>query len=515
MRVLLIAAACLAPVACSTVDREELEARLPERTAFAADAEPGAAETPNWLADFSSPELDALVAEALARNNSLAATAATFRASRAVARQVRSGLLPSLTGQITKGRSAPVPNVVNQVNDGTTGGGSTPSAGVASRDFVGSASFGVSLSWELDIWGRLTDQTRAAYLDATAASGDLHAARLSLAGRTAEAWFSLVEARQQRELAERDFDIRSRSLNITERRYDRGVSSSLDLRLARSAQASAEATLYLHQRVEQEAARALEVLLGRYPAAELQGADALPSLPGLPHVGTPADILERRPDVIAAESRMRAAGLRVHAARKALLPQITLTGTAGSSILTASTDNNQELLALDFSKIFDPDQIAASLVAGLVQPLFQGGRLRAQVQQQKQLMEQSLHLYVQSALLAFQETENALAAEKLLAAQEKALRLAFEEAAAAQDLTERRYSSGRATIFELLDAQQRRITAESQYISIVRDRLANRVSLHLAVGGAFEAPTYETDPARTAEDATPPALAAAEEGGAA
>ncbi|MEO1310984.1 MAG: TolC family protein [Pseudomonadota bacterium] len=465
MRVAVIAIAAFAPAACATVDREEVDARLPDRAGFAAEAPVEKPAAPDWLATFDSPQMEALVGEALARNNSLAASAATYRSSRELARQSRAGLLPRVEASFDASRQ------------GTVFGPQQRAVFGSDRVYFNQYSAGVLLSWELDIFGRLADGARAAFNDAAAARADFEGARLSLAGRTAQAWFNLVEARQQRELAERDVDNRSRSYAVTDRRYGRGVSTSLDVRLSRSALASAEATLALRQRNELEASRALEVLLGRYPAAELAAPEALPKLPGLPDVGTPGDVLAQRPDVLAAERRMAAAGLRAREARKALLPQLTLTTPFSS---------NEE----DFEDAFNINRIGGSIIAGLVQPLFQGGRLRSQARQRKRQMQGAVFDYVEAALNAFQEAENALGAETLLEKQETALRLAFEEAAAAQELTERRYASGRATIFELLDAQQRRITAESQYITIVRDRLSNRVSLHLAVGGAFEAPAF-------------------------
>ncbi|HNR76947.1 MAG TPA: TolC family protein, partial [Parvularculaceae bacterium] len=340
------------------------------------------------------------------------------------------------------------------------------------RAYINNYSLGAQINWELDLWGRLTDETRAAYKDSAASLADYEGARLSIAGAVAQSWFGLIEARQQRELAERDVAARESNLRVTERRYERGVASSLDVRLSRSALGSSQANLAFRQRTENAASRALEVLLGRYPAAELAAAESLPELPALAGAGAPGDILARRPDLIAAEARMEANGLRARAARKAILPRLTLSSQIGAG-------------GPDLSDIFDPERLAGNIAAGIFQPLFQGGRIRANATRQRAVAEASLLTYAQTALQAYEEAENAIDAETYLAASESALKLAYEEAAAAEDLTERRYASGTATIFDLLNAQTRRISAESSYIQAQRQRVSNRVALYLAIGGDF------------------------------
>ena len=501
--------ACLALIAaagCATINEDLLEAQAPEPPAgWTADDDSEVANVPtgDWLAAFNDPILTDLVAEAMARNNNLLAAAANLEAARAGAVSTRAGLLPTLNASPSASRNAIVldPAIAAQSggggglgnvrardledqfgvdadNDGNLDGLDFDGDGLAEaplpnrRFYVNNFALGAQLQWEIDLWGRLTDQTRAAYKDATASLADFEGARLSIAAAVSQAWFGLIEARQQRELSERDVSARESNLRVTERRYERGVSSSLDLRLSRSALGSSRANLALTRRAEKEAARRLEVLLGRYPSAELEAADALPQLPLLNGAGAPVEILTRRPDLVAAEARMEAAGLRARATRKLLLPSFTLSSRISTS-------------GPDLSDILDPERLAGNIAAGLFQPLFQGGRLLANSKTARKQAEASLLNYAQSVLQAYEEAENAIAAEELLAAREDALKLAFEEAAAAEELTERRYSSGAASIFNLLDAQTRRISAEGQYISAQRDRVANRVALYLAIGGEF------------------------------
>lgn len=503
----------LLAVGCASVDEELLDTQLPDPPAtFAAGEDTADPPVGDWLAPFGDDALYGLVSEAMGHNNNLLAAAANLEAARAGAKIARANLLPTLNAQGGASRNAIVsdPSLAAQAggapvgsgisakeleqqfgvdadNDGKLDGldlfvgpaGGTPGQdGIAEsplpnrRVYINNYSLGAQISWELDIWGRLTDETRAAYKEAKASLAEFQGARLSIAGAVTQSWFGLIEARQQRELAERDVAARQSNLNVTERRYERGVASSLDVRLSRSALGSSQANLAFRQRGEKEAARRLEVLLGRYPKAELEAAAALPELPPLAGAGAPGEILARRPDLIAAEARMEANGLRARAARKALLPRLTLSSQIGTS-------------GPELADLIDPERLAGNIAAGLFQPLFQGGRVRANAKRQRAVAEASLLSYAQTALEAYEEAENAIDAETFLAASESALKLAYEEAAAAEDLTERRYSSGTATIFDLLNAQTRRISSESSYILAQRQRVSNRVALYLAIGGDF------------------------------
>lgn len=470
------AAVCaLFVVSCTSVDQELLQAQLPtEPAVWAADENVGGELTGDWVSAFNDAALQDLIVEALTNNNDLRAAAANLTQARARARISRADLLPTVGANFSASRNAIVIDPTSAAQAGASGGGTGGGAPADAdkRLWINNYSLGGQVSWEIDIWGRLLDETRASYQDAAAAYADLAGAELSIAARTAQAWFSLIEARQQRELAERDVIARDSNLRVTDRRYERGVASSLDVRLSRSALGTSRANLALRQRLENEASRSLEVLLGRYPAAELEATDALPLLPALDGAGAPGDILARRPDLVAAEARMNAMGLRSRAARKQLLPQFTLTSQVNTS-------------GPQFADLVDAKRLAGNLIGGVFQPLFQGGRLKYNSERARADAEASVFNYVQTVLGAYEEAENAIAAETLLAAREDALRLAFEEAAAAEELTERRYSSGAATIFNLLDAQTRRISAESQYIQAKQQRVSNRVQLYLAVGGDF------------------------------
>ena len=481
----LAGASVLALAACVSVGPEAALAPVAVPTSWAAVSAERAPVgsrpvTEDWLAEIGDPEIAPLVAEAIRYNNNLAATAARVRATYAGARIQRSFLLPSVSAQAA-GSSSRRGGGVILVDSPTSPGQQVPIEVDGSSD--DNYNLGFSARWEIDLWGQQLDATRAAYADAEAQALSYGAAALSVAGGTARAFYALTEARLQTQLGERDVETGEANLRIIERRFDRGISSSLDVRLARASLAQSRAQLIGRRQAEAEAARRLEVFLGRYPDGDLRATDALPALAPLVTedgdligAGDPAGILFRRPDVLAAEQRLKAAGLRVSEARKALLPSLSLSASA--------TDQADRIE--DFT--FDPDAVFAQMIASLVQPLFQGGRIRANIQNQRAQMEAAVYDYAQTALVAFREVEDALAAEAYLTAQADARALAFEEARAAEELTERRYLQGTEGIFNLINAQQRRIANESQLIAAQRARLTNRIDLYLALGAPFEVP---------------------------
>jgi len=456
--------------ACATMQGADTNLAQPE----AAPAEWAAvdASTPptgDWVGAFNDAILTSLISEAIANNYDIAAAAARVEQARALSVQANAQRLPTLDADV-----------------GATGT-SAENAATGRRNESTSYSAGLSASWEADVWGRLSDQARAAATDVEASKADLEAARLSIAGAVAQRWFELIEARLQTDLARRDVENRERSLRFIERRYSRGVSTSLDVRLARSALASSRAQLYSQIQFEDSAARAVEVLLGRYPGAELEAVASLPDLHALKGAGAPGELLVRRPDLRAAEARLTSAGLRASQARKALLPRLTLTGTA-------------DLGGPDIEDLLDVDTLVARLIGNVAQPIFRGGSLRAEATRQEAVARERLASYANAALFAWQEAENALEAEILLADREAALEEAAEEAARAEELAERQYNNGLRTIFDLLDAQARRITSESQYLTASRQRVSNRVQLYMAIGGDFNVPANEQDEARQSEE---------------
>jgi multidrug efflux system outer membrane protein len=443
-----IAVICVA--ACTPTPALDVTAPLEtpaDFTALSDDVGPSAAD---WVAGFNDPRLEQLIGEALDANPSILAARASLDAAEASARASNAGRLPTLDAGLS------VTERDGGLSAGTTYG------------------LGLDVAWQADVWGRLRDNARAGALNAQAARADWYGARLSIAAATARAWYALNEAALQTELARQDVDTRSRQLDIVVRRFNRGVSRSSDVRTARSALASSEAALASREQIEAASARTLETLLGAYPAGALAGDFGLPSLDLVPDPGSPEALFERRPDLTAAGARLAAAGFSAEAARKALYPSLGFSGSisdGGASLEDA----------------FDLDGLVSSVVGSITAPIFRGGALRAERARTQANARRLAAQYVDTALTALREAENAIDADARLATRVDALTRAVSEAEEALALVERQYASGVATIFELIDAQSRLINANAQLITARADRVDNRIALHLAIAGDFAA----------------------------
>jgi len=424
------------------------EAPVQDWTEYAADELPAI----DWVQTFNDPVLQTLVSEALQSNTNIKAASAVYDAAVARIDIAEADRLPLVSGSARLTRQ----QFGFELYDNNHG---VPDAAFTNA----SSSFGVNASWEPDLWGRIGDQIQSSELDAQAAQADYAGARLAVTSQVSQTWFNLIEARLLLELAERDVETQERALRLTQRRFESGVAGSSDVRLARSSVANSEAVTASRKQAVAALSRNLEILLRRYPADEIEAAADLPLLPVLTGAGLPAQMLTRRPDLLAAERRLQTQGLSVDLARKALYPNISLSGgvsTGGNSLF----------------QVFDIDSLVANLVSNLTQPIFNGG-------QQEAFLRQSAERYAGSVLDAYLEVENALDAEQRLAEREAALRVSLDEAIKAEERLERRYAEGLASILQLLDAQSRRISAKSQLISARTERLNNRVRLYVALGG--------------------------------
>lgn len=417
----------------------------------------------NWWESFGDPELTAAIEQALDNNRDLSAAAARLEQAGAQARIAGASLKPAagvgVTGSRTRQNFIGLPIEI-------------PGGGVPSATFN---SYGVSLdvSWEVDLWGKLRASTRAAIADFQAAQAGYQAARLSLAGQTAKAYFAVVEAKQQVVLALETVENWRYAHEQVLHRYQSGVRSSLDVRLALSNLEGAEALLAQRKRILDSTERQLEVLLGRYPGRAMEIPTELPTLPGAIPAGLPASLVTRRPDLVAAERTLYAADQRHMVSRRSLYPRFSLTAGAGTS-----SDQLSDLLDGDFR--------VWSLLGNLAQPIFQGGRLRAGVDAARAGADAALAGYAGTALRAFAEVESALAAEEFLAVKETHLASASHQARAAENLAQDRYDSGLELFITVLDSRRSALNADSQLLSARRERLDNRVDLHLALGGGFQ-----------------------------
>jgi NodT family efflux transporter outer membrane factor (OMF) lipoprotein len=453
-------------VSVAPTETPAVEAELPESwTAAPEEAEPAAQLQARWWSEFGDPELDTVIEEVLVANNDLAAAAARVDAAVARARIAGADLYPQIGVGLDGSRSRrnfigfPIPG-------GESGVLSTTTTSVGAS---------LNVSWEADLWGRLRAGRSSAQASVEAAAADLASARLSLAGQAAKAWFAAAEARLQLELAEETFASRSLTSQRIRRRYELGTRGALDLRQALTNESNAEATLATRERQLDAAERQLELLLSRYPgrSAVSDSAEALPEPPtGLPPL-LPSELVTRRPDLAAVESRLTAAGFDIKEARASLYPRLALTGSTGRV-----SEDIEDLLDSDFS--------VWSLAANLLQPVFQGGRLRAGVDLTEARYRELAESYAQSVLRAFAEVELALTAEETLAREVEALERSVEQSVAAQRLAENRYGAGLADFLTVLQAQRDATLTQVALLAVQRQRLDARIDLYLALGGGFD-----------------------------
>jgi outer membrane protein TolC len=224
----------------------------------------------------------------------------------------------------------------------------------------------------------------------------------------------------------------------------------------------------------------IDVLVGRYPDARSEGPAQLPLDLAAPPAGLPSELLLRRPDLVAAERRVAAAGCRVDAARAALYPRLSLTASGGTQ-------------SLDLEDIVDTDFRLWSIGANLFEPLFRGGALQAEVARQQALRAEVFATYAGTVLQAFAEVENILVAEVELRNQSERLAAAARHAIAARDLARERWQFGLTDFLAVADGQRQAFQAEAAHITVERQRIDNRIDLFLALGGGFGA-SASTEP---------------------
>ena len=439
--------------ACATVDYEQRVTLGDDAVGVVpvswqtAQAELGEVEV-GWIASFNDPLLSALVEESLAQNRNLQASAANVDRAWALARQAGAATTPSLG--FTTGTQ----------NSGLVQGSS------------GSASVnaGLQASWEIDLWGRISSGQGAAVASAQAAEADYLFAQYSLAAGVARAYFIAVEAAQQEVTARNIVEALEKTLHIIDVRLREGMATAQDLALMRGDLASARESLAAVEGGRRDALRALELLLGRYPGAEVEVRNQLPMPPEQPAAGLPASLLERRPDLIAAERRIAASIAGVDQAKAARLPQLSLTANVGGSS-TGLTD------------LLNPANLAWQGASNLLVPVFDGGARKEAVEIAGAEEEAAVASYAQAALSAFGEVEQALDQGNVLSQRLTDLQEARDEAKEALRLTQLQFDEGETDLLDVLTIQQRFYGREGNLFSLHRALLVQHLDLNLALCG--------------------------------
>ena len=424
-----------------------------------AGAGNGAAVTADWWGTFGSAELQQLVDRALAGSPDLAIATERVRQAEAQVRVTGASLFPTL-----------------DLGVGTSTRSSSDNRGSATTN---ATSAQLSASYELDLWGRNRLGVRSAQSSLQATAFDRDTARLTLISGVASSYFQVLSLRSRLAVARENLTIAERVRDLVGARVRNGAASQLDLSRQEATMLSQRSALLPIEQQQRQTLAALAVLIGQVPEGfdvKAPGVADL-SVPAI-NPGVPAQVLVRRPDLASAEAQLAASNANVAAARAALLPSISLTGTAG----TASA------ALLSFAS---GGTSAIGLALSVLQPIFDGGRLRGQVSISESRERELVETYRRAILAAFKDVEDSLVAADRQAQQETLQGEVQVQAREALRLAEIRYREGVDDLLTVLDAQRTLFNAQDQLAQIRLNRLLAAVSLYKALGGGWSGATAQ------------------------
>lgn len=409
----------------------------------------------DWWRGFGSNELSALIDQSLAGSPDLIIAAERVTQAEITARSAGASLFPLLT--VSAGTDT------GQVKPGPTGSGwaRSESTGVA-----------LSVNYEVDVWGRVAATTRSANASLNASRYDLETVRLTLTTGVANAYFQTLALRMQLQVAQENLAIAEKLFSIVEARYRFGAASALDVSRQRSTVLAQRATILPLQVQERQTVSALAILLGRQPQALQVAALSLNTL-AIPEVspGLPSTLITRRPDVASVEAQLLAGSANVAAARAALLPTISLTGSAGNASAALLTLGNPAY--------------SIGIAASIVQTLFDGNSLRLRVETNESTRRQLAESYRRTVYTALKEVDDALGNATRNREQEQAQIAIKKEAERALALSELRYREGADDLNSLLDAQRTLFAADDKLTQLKLLRLTGTTDVFKALGGGW------------------------------
>ncbi|MFY3383695.1 efflux transporter outer membrane subunit [Paracidovorax sp. MALMAid1276] len=447
-------AGCAAPPAHTPPALLPMPAAFKEAGASWAPAAPAdTLERGPWWELFGDPDLNRLAQQVQVSNQNIAAAVAAYAQAQAVVRQQRAGLFPavSVSGSATRAGG-----------DGSTRPGTTTQAALG-------------VDWAPDLWGRLQGAVDGARASAQASEADLASARLSALGALASAYFQLREADAETELLQATVEGYDRSLTIARNRYAAGVVAQTDVLQAQTQLANARADLATVRQTRARLEHAVAVLTGRAPADfSLPPGPWVARVPEVP-VGVPSGLLQRRPDIAAAERAVAAANAQIGIQRAAFFPNLSL----GASLGTGGTS---------VGDLFKASNLVWSLGVSVAQTLFDAGARAARVDEAQAAWEARVAVYRQTVLTAFQGVEDQLTGLRTLQEQEPLRR---EAVAAAQRTAEQllnRYREGQVGYTEVVTAQVSLLSAQRALLQLQVNRQLAAVALVQALGGGWQAP---------------------------
>jgi len=424
----------------------------------------------HWWRSLESLELNRLIEMGLADNLSLKQTWARLDQARALAVQAGASRYPDLTGDAVAAASR------SRTGSGTTSGNEAYGLGLVS-------------SYEVDMWGRLQAQRRAAALDVAASQEDLHTAAITLSAEVTLRWLGIIASRQQKALLEKQLQTNETVLELIQLRFRNAMVSALDVYQQKQLVENVQAEIPLVEEKERLQMHELAVLLGKPPGTTFYiAADQFPNLPALPGVGLPADLLAARPDIKAAGRRLEAADWQIAEARANRLPALTLTARAryGES---------------ELDTLFDTWLL--NLSANLSAPIIDGGFRKAEVDRTRAVAAERLAAYRDTVIKAVKEVEDALVREEKQQAHIEGLQQIIETAQKALEEAGARYRNGISDYLPVLTQLLSVQSLENNLILRQENRMAARVALHRALGGGWPADLLPTPVPLSAKDPQP------------
>jgi len=409
-----------------------------------------------WWDVFADSHLNDLESRLTRHNPTVAEAEARVRQARALVREDRAEYFPTITGTTTDTRSR---------------GGASSRVGTTGSTLT-DYSLGVGASWEPDLWGRVRNTVAAATASAQAAAGDLESARLSVSAELAVDYFELRSLDAELALFEQTIDAYQRAATLTRNQYDAGIVSRADVEQANTQLASAQAQRIDVQLQRAQLEHAIAVLLGEPPAALSLAPTPLEGEPPVVPVDVPSRILERRPDVAAAERRVAAANAQIGVASAAFFPSLSLSGNAGFQATRL-----QQWLSW-------PTRVW-SVGPALALTLFDGGARRSIKEQAVAGYDEMAGAYRQTVLSAFQDVEDNLAAERLLADEAEREQAAVAAAQRSLDISLNQYRAGLVSYLQVATQQTALLTSQRAAVSLTGRRFVAAVQLVRALGGAW------------------------------
>jgi len=442
---------------------------VPDRFNAAAPKPANEAELAGWWQAFGDPILTDLVARALAANPNVDVAGARLRQARATVDTARSSLFPTLGASGSGARSETL-----------RGGGSIidPTTGATfSRGGGAQTSFraGLDASYEVDLFGGIRRNIEAARADEDAAVANLHAAQLSVASDTALNYIAARNAQSRLTIARSNLANQEETVRIVGWRVQAGLVSSLDLEQARTLRAQTAASIPSLETNYVAAVNRLAILLGSAPGAVtalIDPAKPIPLAPDEVATGLPAELLSRRPDLVSAERALASATARIGVATADLYPALRLTGSIlGSGASLGGID----------------DSVIGNLVGSISAPIFQGGALRAQIENARGGADAALGSYRAAVLTALEDVENALTSNRNARRREIELATAEEASRNAAIYARSQYQAGLIDFQQLLDAERSLLSSQDGRATARADRASATVQLYRALGGGWQA----------------------------